>query len=323
MTVEPRNRFIGIDVGGTKIMGVVVDPTTGDIETRLKAPTPKTDPETLPDAISEVVQQLIDETGRPVGVGVGVPGLVDHQGVLHYGPNVPGVLGLDMPGILRTEFGLPVTGENDATCAALAEHRLGAARGTMTAVIVNQGTGIAGGIIIGGHIHRGANGFAGEPGHMMIDAHGPMCACGVRGHWESVASGAGLANIAKQVAAEGKAERILEIAGGDLSLIRGEHVSAAIAEGDGEADLVLDRFVGWVAEGLAGLVSLLDPELVVLGGGLTAINHHFISDVQQRMNSAVIGAAYRPEVPVVPARLGAEAGAIGAAISARDIFFGR
>ena len=323
MIIESRNRFIGIDVGGTKIMGVVADPTTGEIQVRTKKPTPKTDPESMPDAIKEVVQELIDEAGRPVGVGVGVPGLVDHQGVLHYGPNVPGVLGLDMAGILRAEFGLPVTGENDATCAALAEHRLGAARGTMTAIIINQGTGIAGGIIIGGRIHRGANGFAGEPGHMMIDKHGPMCACGVRGHWEAVASGAGLANIARQVVAEGGAPRILEIAGGDPALIRGEHVSAAIAEGDGEADLVLDRFAGWVGEGLAGLVSLLDPELVVLGGGLTAINRHFITDVQEKMNKAVIGAAYRPEVPIVPARLGAEAGAIGAAISARDIFFGR
>ncbi len=323
MSIEARNRFIGIDVGGTKIMGVVADPTTGEIQVRRKAPTPKTDPELLPDAIKNVVAELIDEAGRPVGVGVGVPGLVDHQGVLHYGPNVPGVLGLDMAGILRTEFGLPVIGENDATCAALAEHRLGAARGTMTAVIVNQGTGIAGGIVIGGRIHRGANGFAGEPGHMMINAGGHLCACGKRGCWEAVASGAGLANMARDVVADGKALRVLELAGGDPDSIRGEHVSAAIAEEDPEAAIILERFAGWVAEGLASLVALIDPELVVLGGGLTAINRHFISDVQEQMNKTVMGAAYRPEVPIVPARLGAEAGAIGAAVSARDLFFGR
>jgi len=323
VTIEARNRFIGIDVGGTKIMGVVADPTSGRIQVRRKAPTPKTDPDHLPDAIKAVVAELIEEAGRPVGVGVGVPGLVDHQGVLHYGPNVPGVLGLDMAGMLRVEFGLPVVAENDATCAALAEHRLGAARGTTHAVVVNQGTGIAGGIIIGGRMYRGANGFAGEPGHMLINASGHLCACGKKGCWESVASGAGLANIAREVVAEGKAARIVELAGGEPAHIRGEHVSAAMAEGDNDAAEVLDRFGWWVAEGLASLVALLDPEIIVLGGGLTAINKHFISDVQERVNTTVMGAAYRPEVPIVPARLGAEAGAIGAAISSRDLFLGR
>ncbi len=323
MSIQARNRFIGIDVGGTKIMGVVADPTSGEIQVRRKLPTPSSDPERLPRAIGEVVAELIDAAGRPVGVGVGVPGLVDHQGVLHYGPNVPGVLGLDIAGELRREFGLPVIAENDASCAALAEHRLGAAQGTMHALVVNQGTGIAGGIIIGGRLHRGANGFAGEPGHMMINANGHLCACGKRGCWESVASGAGLANIAREVVAEGRATRILELAGGEPAHIRGEHVSAAIAEGDTDATLVLDRFGWWVAEGLASLIALLDPEIIVLGGGLTAINRHFISDVQERVNETVMGAAYRPEVPIVPARLGAEAGAIGAAVSARDLFFGR
>ncbi len=323
MSIQARNRFIGIDVGGTKIMGVVADPTSGEIQVRRKLPTPTSDPERLPPAIGEVVDELIDAAGRPVGVGVGVPGLVDHQGVLHYGPNVPGVLGLDIAGELRREFGLPVIAENDASCAALAEHRLGAAQGTMHAIVVNQGTGIAGGIIIGGRLHRGANGFAGEPGHMMINANGHLCACGKRGCWESVASGAGLANIAREVVAEGRATRILELAGGEPAHIRGEHVSAAIAEGDTDATLVLDRFGWWVAEGLASLIALLDPEIIVLGGGLTAINRHFISEVQERVNETVMGAAYRPEVPIVPARLGAEAGAIGAAVSARDLFFGR
>lgn len=322
MSIEPRNRFVGIDVGGTKIMGVVADPTTGTIQVRRKAPTPKTDPAELPVAINRVVTDLIEAAGRPVAIGVGVPGLVDHQGVLQYGPNVPGVIGLDMAGDIRLAFGIPTVAENDATCAALAEHRLGAARGAMTAVVVNQGTGIAGGIIIGGRIHRGANGFAGEPGHMMINADGPMCACGKRGCWEAVASGAGLANIAREVVAEGQGQRIVQLAGGDPVDIRGEHVSAAMAENDPGAGVVLDRFAGWVAEGLASLVAILDPELIVLGGGLTAINRHFISDVQERMNETVMGAAYRPEVPIVPARLGAEAGAIGAAVSARDLFFG-
>jgi glucokinase len=320
--VEDRHRFIGIDVGGTKILGVVVDPASGEIQARHKAPTPRSEPDELPAAIAAVVGKLADETGSPVGIGVGVPGLVDHQGVLHYGPNVPGVMKLDIAGVLRTEFGIPVVAENDASCAALAEHRLGAARGTMHAVVVTQGTGIGGGLIVGGRLLRGSNGFAGEPGHMMVDRSGPLCACGRHGCWEAVSSGTGLANLARQIVSEGGGARIVELAGGEPGHIRGEHVSAAMAEGDTDAATVLDRFAGWVAEGIASLVTLLDPDVVVLGGGLTVINQHFIADVRERVMPKVMGGAHRPAVPIVPARLGAEAGAIGAAVNARDLLMG-
>ena len=311
-------------------MGVAVDPTTGEIQKRIKAGTPRSEPDKLPGAIGDVVGDLIEAAGNPVGIGVGVPGLVDHQGVLRYGPNVPGVLGLDMAGILRDRFGLPVVADNDASCAALAEHRLGAARGTTHAIVITQGTGIGGGLIIGGRLHRGANGFAGEPGHMLINASGHMCACGQRGCWESVASGTGLANIAREIIEEGRGSRILELAGGDPAMIRGEHVTAALAESENSPDdehasdaaTVLDRFAWWVAQGLGGFITLLDPDIVVLGGGLTAINRHFISDVRERVPAAVMGGPHRPEVPIVPAQLGAEAGAIGAALNARDLFQG-
>lgn len=320
--VEDRHRFIGIDVGGTKIMGVVVDPASGEIQARHKAPTPRSEPDKLPGAIAAVVGELMDAHGAPVGIGVGVPGLVDHQGVLHYGPNVPGVMKLDISGVLRGQFGIPVVAENDASCAALAEHRLGAARGTMHAVVVTQGTGIGGGLIVGGRLLRGSNGFAGEPGHMMVDRSGPLCACGRNGCWEAVSSGTGLANLARQLVEEGGGARIVELAEGEAAHIRGEHVSAAMAEGNADAAIILDRFAGWVAEGIASLVTLLDPDVVVLGGGLTVINQHFIADVRERVMPKVMGGAHRPAVPIVPARLGAEAGAIGAAVNARDLLMG-
>lgn len=314
--------FIGIDVGGTKIMGVVVNPDTGEIIERRKAPTPRSEPDKLPGAIADVVAELIEQQGSPAGIGVGIPGLVDHQGVLHYGPNVPGVVKLDIAGVLRSKFGIPVVAENDASCAALAEHRLGAARGTMHAVVITQGTGIGGGLIVGGRLLRGANGFAGEPGHMMVDRSGPLCACGRHGCWEAVSSGTGLANLARQLVEEGGGVRIVELAGGEPAHIKGEHVSAAMAEGNEDAAEVLDRFAGWVAEGIASLITLLDPDVIVLGGGLTVINQHFIADVRDRVMPKVMGGAHRPAVPIVPARLGAEAGAIGAAVNARDRMMG-
>jgi glucokinase len=305
---------VGVDVGGTKILGVVTD-RAGSIVERTVAPTPK-DPEQVPGGIAAVVEELVELAGRPAAVGIGVPGLVDHAGVLHYGPNVAGVLGLDIAGHIRSTLSLPAVASNDASCAALAEHRLGAARGHEHAVVVTQGTGIGGGLIVNNAVLKGANGFAGEPGHMLIDRSGPWCACGARGCWEALASGAGLANIARQLVESGRASRIVELAGGDPGHVRGEHVAAALAEGDTDGQEVIDRFAWWVARGLANLVTLLDPSVVVLGGGLAAISASFIGDVQDLVDRAVLGAGFRPVVPVVPAALGADAGAVGAALLA-------
>lgn len=313
---EDGRRAIGVDVGGTKILGVVAD-ARGRLYHRLRAPTPK-EPDEVPNGIARVVARLIAAGGRPDAVGIGVPGLVDRSGVLRYGPNVPGVIGLDIRGSLRRRFDLLVVADNDASLAALAEHRLGAARGHEHAVIVTQGTGIGGGLIVNNQVLHGANGFAGEPGHMLIDRFGPVCACGTQGCWEAVASGAGLANLARKLVADGGGQRIVELAGGDPGHIRGEHVADALSEGDRDAAAVVDQFAWWVAQGIGSLITLLDPSVVVLGGGLTALSHTFIPEVRRRVPDAVLGGAYRPVVPILPAALGADAGAIGGALLALD-----
>lgn len=309
--------FIGVDVGGTKILGLVTDGLGAVATDRELQPTPK-DPDKLAPAIIEVVGTLMERNGPVAGIGVGVPGLVDHAGVLHYGPNVQGVLGLDIAGQLNNVFSLPAVAENDGYLTALTEHRLGAARGHDHAVIVTQGTGIGGGLIVGGQVLRGANGFAGEPGHMLINRFGHRCACGRTGCWESVSSGAGLANIARELVAEGHGAKILAAAGGDANAIRGEHVSAAFAEEDPDAIEVLSRFSWWIAQGIGSLIALLDPSVIVLGGGLSAISEGFIDGVSSKVTEAVVGGQYRPVVPIVPADFGAEAGAVGAGLRARD-----
>ncbi|MEL7157801.1 MAG: ROK family protein [Actinomycetota bacterium] len=306
----------GIDVGGTKILGVATD-AEGTVLTRLRIPTPR-DPDLVPVGIADMAQQLLDAAGRPRGIGVGVPGLVDLNGVLRYGPNVPGVLGLDISGELERRFGLPTRADNDGACAARAEHRFGAARGHAHALIITQGTGIGGGLIVDGKVLRGANGFAGEPGHMLVDRFGHVCACGTQGCWEAVASGAGLANVARRAAEEGWGSRVLELADGVVDHIKGEHVTQALLEGDDEAATIIDRFAWWVAQGIASLINLLDCSIVVLGGGLTVISDAFITDVRRRVAENVLGGEHRPEVPVVTAQLGAEAGAIGASLLAWD-----
>jgi glucokinase len=317
-------RAIGIDVGGTKILGVVADPQ-GRLLHRLMAPTPK-DPDLVAAAIGDALTALVadfdkncDEPGSGlVGVGVGVPGLVDRHGVLRYGPNVPGVAGLDVAAELRPITDLPIVAENDASLAAVAEHRIGAARGHRHAVIITQGTGIGGGLIVEGALMRGAHGFAGEPGHMMVDPAGPICACGTQGCWEAMASGTGLANLARRLVTHGGAVKILELAGGNPGHIRGEHVAEALAADDQDAVQLLEEFARWVAVGLKGLVTVLDPSIVVLGGGLTALSDEFIGDVEAHLAKTLLGAPYRPMVSVVPTELGPDAGAVGGALLAMD-----
>src|SRR5205823_7234153 len=169
----------------------------------------------------------------------GVPGLVDRDGVLRVAPNLRGAAGLAVRQEMQARVGVPVQADNDATCAAWGERALGAARGLDEVVLVTLGTGIGGGLISGGRIQRGANRFAGEIGHMVVDPSGPPCPCGRRGCWERYASGSGLGRLAREAAHAGLAPRVVDLAGGDPEAVRGEHVSAAMAEGDAAAGRIL------------------------------------------------------------------------------------
>ncbi len=310
---------IGVDVGGTKVLGIVCDIETGKTRARRRQPTPSSHVE-LPNVISSVVAELVDDVGRVDSIGVGLPGLVDTNGMLHYGPNVPGVLSLNMASQLRKEFEVPTAGHNDGTCAVVAEHRLGAAKGYSDVAMITQGTGIGGGLIINDQVVTGVNGFAGEPGHVQISHGGAVCSCGLKGCWEAYSSGTGLANLAKELVTEAGPNRVLELAGGVLDHIRGEHVSAALDEGDPSAQEILDRFAIWTSVGIAGLVSLLDPGVIVIGGGLSNLAETFIADVKARVPGQLMGSDYRPETPIVTAQMGPESGAIGAAINGYDVF---
>ena len=319
---KTKNLYMGVDVGGTKILGILTNGIDAEIIDRLQAPTPKENSDEVGPAILAVVDELYKKAqnaGSIVrGVGVGVPGLVDKNGVLRYGPNVQGVLNLDITSMIRAKLEIPAVAENDGTLAALVESRVGAAQGHDNAVLITQGTGIAGGIIIDGKVVKGANGFAGEPGHALIDPNGPMCACKQKGCWEALSSGAGLANIARLIVEEGKGQKILELAGGDSKNIRGEHVAEMAEKNDPDALEVFDTFATWVSIGLSNISALLDPSIIVLGGGLASVSDQFIDKVRERLPNRLIGAEYRPKIEVVPAKFSKEAGAIGGAIRARD-----
>jgi glucokinase len=313
----------GVDVGGTKILGRVLhpdDPRQSLVD--VLADTPR-GADAIAAALVEVVADLrnwLAATGREdlAGVGIGIAGLVDRNGILRFAPNLPGVIGFDVTRPLAAATGLTVSVDNDANCATLAEHRVGAGIGATDLVLVTLGTGIGGGVIAGGELQRGAAGFAGEPGHMVVDPKGPPCPCGRRGCWERYASGSGLGRLARDAAHAGRAEAVVALAGGDPEDVRGEHVTTAAADGDPDAVAVMREFAWWVALGVANLENLLDPDVVVIGGGLAEAGELLLAPTREAYATLVLGYEHRPPVRIVGAELGAEAGAIGAGLIVLD-----
>ncbi len=311
---------IGLDVGGTKVLGVIVDPADPGrvLEERL-VPTPRGG-EGLVELLAALADELVALAPEPpVAVGVGVPGPVDHDGVLRISAHLHLLRDLPLRPALQERCGLTVAVDNDANGHAVAEHRGGAAAGADHAVVVTLGSGIGAGWISGGRLVRGANGFAGEPGHMVVDANGPPCPCGQRGCWERFASGSGLARLARDAALGGRLAAVVEVAGGDPELVRGEHVTATARQGDGEALAVLEELADWIALGLSNLVNLLDPERIVIGGGLVEAADLLLPRVRTVVAARVLGGLRRGAPDIVPAVLGEHAGAIGVALLASDL----
>jgi glucokinase len=180
--------------------------------------------------------------------------------------------------------------------------------------MVTLGTGIGGGIVAGGRLLVGVNGFAGEFGHMVVDPNGPPCPCGRRGCWERYASGSGLAQLARTAAIGGRLRRVVLLAGGDVELLRGEHVQAAAEDGDPGALAVIDEFAHWVALGLVNLTNALDPATFVLGGGLAEGAHLYLAPIRRWFGELLYAPDVRPHPALAFAALGEHAGAVGAAL---------
>jgi glucokinase len=301
-------RRVGIDVGGTKCLGVVLN-DQGEVIDEQRRATPLG-----PDAIVDTLAELATSLGVDGWLGVGVPGLVTRTGVLRAAPNLVDISDFEVGRLLGDRLGFPVAVDNDGTCACAAEWKVGVARGYSDVVMVTLGTGIGGGVIAGNQLIRGANGFTGEIGHMVVDPDGPPCPCGRRGCWERYASGSGLAGLARQAAVGKRISRVVELAGGDAEAVRGEHVQGAAREGDAQALEVIDSFGKWVALGLVNLTNALDPQLFVLGGGLAASADLYLGPIQKWFTKLLYAPDLRPHPELRFASLGEQAGAVGAAL---------
>lgn len=318
---------VGIDLGGTKILSRVLDPNDpAVVVVEFRVDTPNGANElvaALADAVSETDRRLDGLGLGPVhAVGVGAAGLVDRAGVMRHAPNLTGLDEFALGDAVRAATGRAVAIDNDATAATFAEWQLGAARGVDDMVLVALGTGIGAGLVSGGVLQRGAGGFAGEAGHMIVDPAGPPCPCGRRGCWERFASGNGLGRLARDAAAAGKADHVVALAGGDPELVRGEHVAHAAAGGDPEALAIVDDFAWWVALGVSNLVAVLDSSMVVVAGGLVAMGDLLMDPVRRHFADLLVSVDHRPAVRLAAAELGPEAGATGAWLAAGELLGG-
>ncbi len=288
---------IGVDVGGTKVLGVLFDADARSIVAQHRAPTP-TSVDELVETIAGVVDEIAAEH-RESPVGLGLPGLVDVDGVLRAAPNLRFAIDQPVVHLLEQRSGRRVVVDNDANCALRAELAVGDIDDGSSVVLVALGTGIGGAIALDGSIVRGANGFAGEFGHIQVDPDGPLCPCGRRGCWERFASGAGLAHLA---ALRGH---------GDVD---GPAITAAARAGEAWALEVWNDLATWLAIGLADLADVLDPGLFVIGGGLVDEVDLFLDAARTRFTGEVLGGRARTRTRIVAATAGSDSGAVGAAL---------
>lgn len=308
---------IGVDIGGTKVLAGVVD-GSGAILAELRRPTPGHDVRQTEETICEAVAELAREYPA-VAVGIGAAGWIaaDHATVLFS----PHLAWRDEPlrDALAGRIGLPVVVENDANAAAWAEYRFGAARGERVVCCVTLGTGIGGGLVVSGVLFRGAHGVAAEYGHMCVVPGGRRCACGNRGCWETYASGRALARDARELAEVSPvaAERILHLAGGSPERITGEHVVAAARDADPAAVEIVTEMGRWLGRGIATLAAVLDPDVVVIGGGVATAAELILAPANEEFVQNLTGRGFRPAARIAVAQLGPRAGLVGAADLAR------
>lgn len=308
---------IGVDVGGTKIAaGLVTE--EGEVLRTARRDTPASEVDATADAIADLVTELrADED--VAAVGIGAAGFCDAERTsVVYAPNLAW-RNEPLAEKITKATGLPTVVENDANAAAWGEFRFGAAKKAKSAIVVTLGTGIGGGIIINDHLVRGSQGFAGEIGHMQMKAGGRRCGCGLRGCWERYGSGTALVHEAREIAtvAPASAVRLLEMAGGDPQQITGQMVTAAAKEGDPVALDVLETVADWIGRGLADLTAILDPEMIVLGGGVATAGEILLEPVQKAFEKNLTARLYRDIAEITLAQLGVPAGLIGAADLAR------
>jgi glucokinase len=309
---------IGIDVGGTKVLGGVVT-ETGEVLTTSRRDTPREGGSALTQTIADVALELSAQY-PVIAVGLSAAGFVssDRKTMLAT-PNIAGWNGVQLDAELTALINLPVVLENDANAAAWGERTFGAGKGKENMLMVTVGTGVGGGIIVNGQLLRGAFGIAAEIGHLRVLPEGHLCGCGARGCFEQYASGNALLRHAREAIAASPdlARNLLSRGDGTLEGLTGRAITDAARDGDQVAISAFNTTAQWLGAGIASLSVILDPECVVIGGGVVDAGEILLAPTRAAMERYMPFAGKHPYPKIIAATLGNEAGLVGAADLAR------
>jgi glucokinase len=310
---------IGVDIGGTKVLGGVVD-LTGKILRTFRADTPREGGDALNQVIADVVAEL-QTTHKTESIGISAAGLVssDRQTMLG-APNIKDWDGVNIAKALHKISGINSIVENDANSAAWAERVYGAGKGQENVIMITVGTGLGGAAIVDGKPLRGANGTGAEFGHMRVAPGGELCGCGIRGCFEQYASGTALMRQTKAAIAKDpdSAKNLLERGDGAITGLLGNHITDAARAGDKLAIGVLENLGDWLGQGIATLAMLFDPAIVVIGGGVIDAGELLLEPARRAMMREMPFVGKHPVPEIVAAKLGNDAGLVGAADLSRN-----
>lgn len=315
----PAGPAIGIDVGGTKVAAGLVD-VAGTVTERLRREVAGADPRAAEEAVVSVARELAGG-GEAVAIGVGAPGFIDQTGsVVRFAPNL-GWREVPLRARIEDATGLPTRLENDANAAAWGEARFGAGAGAENLAFVGVGTGIGGGIVLAGELYRGHTGMAAEFGHYRVVPDGRPCGCGRRGCWEQYASGSALVREARERARSlpDAAAGLLGRGDGTPEGLDGPLVTEAARAGEAIAVACFAEVGRWLGQGIADLVALLDPDVVVVGGGVSESGELLLGPTRTAFQAALVAADHRRPPDLRLASLGNLAGLVGAADLGRRV----
>ena len=320
--VSGNGRLIGVDVGGTKVAAGLVD-ATGEITCQTRTPMVATDTAaglaaviTAIDTVRAAAQCAAENVIS--GIGICAPGPLDpRSGIVINPPNLPGWRDFPLAAEISKTYNVLVRVDNDGNAAALAEALWGAGRGFRNVFCATIGTGIGTGIVFDGRIYHGRTGAAAEGGHNTIDYRGPRCGCGKLGCIEALASGPAIARRASEkIAGEHRASSILDLSGGRSDHITSEMVGKAYLQGDSLAKEVLQETAMLLTVWLGNIVDLLEPDVMIIGGGAGAMLRPFFDEIRERLPNWCVN-SHCQEVPLLAAHYGAEAGIAGGAALCR------
>lgn len=307
-------QYLAVDVGGTHIR-VGLYPTEGIVPIKTSRTRTNQIKSTPLQRLTDLIQETLPENKKNVkAIGLAVPGYVDPaQGIVILAPNVPGWDYLPIRSKIEEKFQIPVAVGNDANLAAMGEWKYGAARGYHDVLYLTISTGIGGGVIIDDKLLTGTRGLAGELGHVVVDPDGPLCGCGHPGHIESFSAGPAIAAWVKEQLKKG-VRSILS----NLEEITSLEVSRAASAGDDLAKKSLERAAGYLGSTIAGYLHIFNPEVLILGGGVSRSGKIFMHALMQSINHNVISVEYVRDLKISIAQLGDNAGLVGALALARS-----